>query len=61
MIHVRFSVYARYNPACWRDLHHYVFWFHDTTFECLAASFAVTVHRESMPDLLARACRRLIE
>src|SRR5262245_3031305 len=27
------SVHRMYNPASWRDLKHYIFWFHDSTFE----------------------------
>ena len=53
------SVHSCYNPARWRKLKHYVFWFHDTTFECVAESFTVELFRESMAELLGRACRRL--
>ncbi len=53
-------VHRRYDPARWRNLNHYVFWFHDTTFECVAESFRVEVFRESMVDLLARVCQRLL-
>lgn len=54
------SVHAGYRPDAWTKVHHYVLWFHDTTFECLAESFTVGVHECSMPDLLASACRRLV-
>ena len=54
------SVHRNYDPARWRNLNHYVFWFHDTTFECVAESFRVEVFRESMVDLLARVCQRLL-
>jgi hypothetical protein len=54
------SVHRCYDPARWRRRHHYVLWFHDTTFECVAESFQVERYRESMADLLARACRRLL-
>ena len=54
------SVHCRYDHARWRNLNHYVFWFHDTTFECVAESFRVEVFRESMVDLLARVCQRLL-
>lgn len=54
------SVHHCYRPEVWRSLNHYVLWFHDSTFECIARSFSVEVHRESMADLLARACRRLL-
>lgn len=54
------SVHRRYDPALWRKRNHYVFWFHDTTFECVAESFRVEVFRESMAELLARACHRIL-
>ena len=53
-------VHRCYDPALRRKLNHYVFWFHDTTFECVAESFRVEVFRESMADLLARVCQRLL-
>ncbi len=53
-------VHHLYDPARWRRRHHYVFWFHDTTFECIAESFKVEVYRASVADLLARVCQRLI-
>ncbi len=54
------GVHRCYDPARWRNLNHYVLWFHDSTFECIARSFTVEVHRESMADLLDRVCRRLL-
>jgi hypothetical protein len=50
----------RYNPDSWRDLNHYVFWFHDSTFECVAKSYTVECYRESMADMLARMAQRLL-
>lgn len=38
------SVHERYNPAHWRGLNHYVFWFKDSTFECIARSFKVETY-----------------
>jgi hypothetical protein len=54
------SVHRRYDPARWRILNHYVFWFHDSTFECVAESFTVELFRESVADLLTRVCQRLV-
>ena len=54
------KVHHCYNPAVWRELNHYVFWFHDTTFECIAESFKVEIYRESMPAMLTRMCQRLL-
>lgn len=55
------SVHRYYRPDEWQQRKHYVFWFHDTTFECVAESFEVELHECSMPELLRKACRRLIE
>ena len=54
------SVHRCYNPDRWRRLHHYVLWFHDTTFECVAESFQVELHRDSMANLLVHVCERLL-
>ena len=54
------SVHACYDPSRWRKRNHYVLWFHDTTFECVAESFTVELFRESMAELLARVCQRLL-
>lgn len=37
-------VHACYDPQFWRELSHYVFWFHDSTFECLARSWKIDVY-----------------
>lgn len=50
-----------YESTRWRNRKHYVLWFHDDTFECIAESFTVEVFYESMADLLARVCKRLID
>jgi len=55
------SVHAGYRADAWSKRNHYVFWFHDTTFECIAESFAVELRTCSMPELLAEACRRLVQ
>lgn len=54
------SVHHMYRPENWVGLHHYVFWFHDTTFECLADSFKVETHRVSVKELLTMMIERLI-
>jgi hypothetical protein len=55
------SVHSRYDPTVWRKANHYIFWFHDSTFECVANSFKVGLYRESMGSMLARANARLLE
>ncbi len=53
------SVHSQYRPEAWRGLNHYIFWFHDSTFECIARSFKVETYRESMKELLQRMVERL--
>ena len=55
------SVHRMYDPDSWRDLNHYVFWFHDSTFECVARSYKVETYRESLGEMLARMAQRLMD
>lgn len=54
------SVHRMFNPDSWHDLQHFIFWFHDSTFECLARSYKVESHRVSMRELLGLMVERLI-
>jgi hypothetical protein len=54
------KVHECYDPLFWRELNHYIFWFHDSTFECIAKSFKVDTYRESVAAMLARMCQRLL-
>ncbi len=54
------SVHPMYRPDTWRDLHHFIFWFHDSTFECIARSYKVETYRTSMKALLNVMMERLI-
>lgn len=54
------SVHRMYRPENWRDMHHYIFWFHDSTFECVARSYKVETHRVSMRALLALMVEKLL-
>lgn len=54
------SVHSMYRPESWRDLTHFIFWFHDSTFECVARSYTVETHHVSMKELLKRMVERLI-
>ena len=47
-------------PETWASIDHYVFWFHDNTFECLAESYEVEVTQESMAELLNRVQGKLL-
>jgi hypothetical protein len=55
------SVHPGYRPELWGKRNHYVFWFHDTTFECIGEGFEVELHDCSMRELLAKACARLVQ
>jgi hypothetical protein len=54
------SVHTMYRPESWRDLNHFVFWFHDSTFECIARSYKVETYRTSMKDLLRVMIERAV-
>lgn len=54
------SVNGRDRPGRFRGLTHYVFWFHDSTFESAARSFTVETFRTSMTALLGMMAARLI-
>jgi hypothetical protein len=53
------SVHRCYRPEYWRDLTHFVFWFHDSTFECIARSYTVESYHTSMRTLLGLMVERL--
>jgi hypothetical protein len=55
------SVHAGYRPDAWQQRNHYIFWFHDSTFECIAESYAVELYDCSILELLVEACRRLVK
>lgn len=55
------SIHPYDRPEHWQALNHYVFWFHDSTFECLAESYDYDVSKEPMSDLLTRLQKKLIE
>jgi len=54
------SVHAQYNPDRWTNLKHFIFWFHDTTFECLATSLTPEITHDTMSNLLARLAAKLV-
>jgi hypothetical protein len=54
------SVHRMYRPETWRRRTHFIFWFHDSTFECIAQSYKVETHRISMKELLGVMVERLI-
>ena len=44
------KVHSQYDPALWRSMNHYVFWFHDETFECVARAYEVEIFQKSDPE-----------
>jgi hypothetical protein len=44
------KVHSQYKPEFWSELNHYIFWFHDQTFECVAKSYEVEVFRKTEPE-----------
>lgn len=55
------GVHSAYTPERWASIKHYVFWFHDSTFECLAESVSAEVTSETIESLLLRTARWLIK
>jgi hypothetical protein len=54
------SVHPCHSPARYERLKHYVFAFHDSTFECVAESFTVTQHFGSLAEILSEMQKRLL-
>jgi hypothetical protein len=55
------SVHAQYRPASWEKRKHYLLFFHDDCFECLAEGYRVTLARCSFRDAVALVAGRLFE
>ena len=53
------SVHPYHKPERYSRLKHYVFAFHDSTFECVAEAFEVTIHNGSMKEIMAEMGGRL--
>jgi hypothetical protein len=47
------SVHPYHRPEAFADLHHYVFAFHDSTFECIARGFNATLLDGPLADVAA--------
>ena len=54
------KVHSPYNPEFWRSLNHYILWFHDDTFECVAKSYEVEVFQKSMDEVFGEAAKRIL-
>lgn len=55
------SVHHCYRPDYWQSLNHYVLWFHDCCFECVAESYEIQTVNSNIGDVLGTLCSRLIE
>lgn len=53
------AVHERHAPGRFRALSHYVFTFRDSTFECAANDFTVSLHRGSLRGVAAEMAARL--
>ena len=53
------SVHPYHNPETFDRLRHFIFAFHDSTFECVATGFTVSEHEGSLEDLLSVMQSRL--
>lgn len=51
------AVHPEHRPERFAEFRHFVFAFHDRTFECVAKSFNITVHTGSVAEILERAFR----
>jgi hypothetical protein len=49
------AVDPSHRPEHFADSRHFVFAFHDTTFECIAEGFSVSVHTGSVAEVLQKA------
>lgn len=55
------EVHPSFGPERWESVKHFILWFHDSTFECLASSLDAEVVSESRESLLKRVTAQLLE
>ncbi len=53
------SVHDKHNPENFKKYKHFVFAFHDSTFECVAESFDISIHEGSLESALTEMQKRL--
>ncbi len=53
------SVHPYHKPERFAKLKHFIFAFHDSTFECVAESFEITIQRGSLKDILPEMQKKL--
>ena len=54
------KVHPNFDQRLWRSLNHYILWFHDETFECVAESYEVEVFKKSMDEVIVEASKRTL-
>ena len=54
------SVHRGHKPERFADLHHYIFAFHDSMFECVADGFSVSIVEESMRERMSMIAGSLV-
>jgi hypothetical protein len=53
------AVHPMHSPELFEDCRHFIFAFHDSTFECVAKDFTVTIYESTMTSLLPEMGRLL--
>lgn len=51
------SVHRYHKPASFAAMRHFIFPFHDSTFECVADSFELSIERGFVSDVLRTSCK----
>lgn len=55
------SVHERHNPESFEKYKHFIFVFHDSTFECIAESFEVSIHEGSIESVANEMQKKLFD
>lgn len=55
------KVHPSHSSERWKELNHYLFTFHDMTFECLARDFKVTLVNGTMKEVVSAFCARMFD
>ena len=55
------SVHPHHRPAAFERLHHFVFAFHDSTFECIAQGYQIEVRGGSLRSAIAELSGRIAD
>lgn len=55
------KVHSYYKEEHWFNRNHYLFGFHDSTFECIAGTFEVSLYNTNMASLMEVICKKMLE